>query len=474
MRPPATDPATRWTAGLWGLLLVLSGNMLIDALEVSVAVVALPSIGTQLGVPISALHATISGFALGFGGFLLVGRRVVERIGRRRVYLAALLVFAAASVAGALAGDMYLLVATRFVKGFCVALTAPTGLAIISGTFAAGPDRTRAISVYSTMGASGFSVGLVLSGLLTGISWRWALLFPAPVAVALFVAGVWLIPPDAPVVAASRRYDVAGGLALIGAAVLLLYGITSGAGTGWATPLTIGALLLAAVSLTAFVLVQRGTADPLVHLGGLARGPLARSVLGAVTLNGSYWGFLYVVTLHLQGPAGWTPLQTGLAILPASLLPTLVAPFAARLVGAVGAPRLIAMGAAAPPVGYALYLGAGARPDYVTGVLPVMVLVGLGFALGFSSLHVQAMTGATPDEAGPVSAAYQTAVQIGGAVVLAGTAAVLVAGQRPALLVVTAIGAGGLLVALTALWPVPRIPIHRPPEGGRRRHEHTR
>lgn len=462
----------RWTARLWGLLFVLSGNMLIDALEVSVTVVALPSIGTELNFAASALHWTVSGFALGFGGLLLFGERLVALLGRRRVYLTALLGFAAASLVGAVVDDAALLVATRFVKGFCVALTAPTGLAIISGAFPPGPARNRAMSVYSLFGASGFSVGLLLSGLLTGLSWRWTFLFPAPVALALFVAGLWLIPSDGPARTGPRCYDAAGALTFTGAVALLLYAVTTCVEAGWAGPRTLGAFGLAAVLLVLFVHIERVSTQPLMRLGVLTHGPLVRSVLGAASLNGSYWGFLYVVTLHLQGPADWSPLQAGLAMLPASLLLTMAAPFSGRLVDRVGAARLIAFGAAAPPIGYALYLTAGPAPGYAA-VLPTMLLVGLGFVLGFSALHVQALTGAASDKQGMVSGVYQTAVQIGGVVVLAVTAALLadrrpgagapavefVAAQRPALVLVTAVGAAGVLVAFAGLVPKSRSAV---------------
>lgn len=483
MTATTVDAPARWGAPLWGLLFVLSGNMLIDALEVSVTVVALPSIGDDLKFPPAALHWTISGFALGFGGLLLFGGRVVALLGRQRVYLAALLGFAAASLLGAVVDDAALLVVIRFVKGVCVALTAPTGLAIIGRTFAEGPVRDRAVSVYSLFGASGFSVGLVLSGLLTGLSWRWTFLFPAPVALVLFVAGLWLIPRDQPVHTGPHRYDAAGALTFTGAAALLLYAVTTGPEAGWADPRTLGAFVLAAVLLGIFARAERAGRQPLVRLDVVTRGPIVRSMLGAAALNGSYWGFLYVVTLHLQGPVGWSPLQTGLAMLPASLLLTLAAPFSGRLVGRVGAARLIALGAFAPPTGYVLYLAAGPEPVYSTAILPAMLFVGLGFALGFSALHVQAVDGAAPDEQGMVSGVYQTAVQIGGALVLAVTAALLtgrsaaasapalVGAQRPALVLVTAVGLGGLLIALAGLRSAAqsRSDNRRHPAGGRLR-----
>lgn len=439
---------TRWTPALWALLFVLSGNMLIDALEVSIAVVALPSIGTDLSLPPPALHWTITSFALGFGGFLLVGARIVARLGRRRVYLGALLGFAAATVVGATTADATLFLVTRFVTGVCVALTAPTGMAIIAGTFAEGPARGRAVSVYALFGASGFSVGLVLAGLLTGISWRATFLFPAPVAVALFVAGWWLIPRDG-ATTGTRGYDLAGAAALVGAAVLLPVAVTLGVDD----PRGVVALGLTVVLAGVFVAVERVADRPLVRLGILRRGPLVRSILGAATLNGSYWGFLYVVTLQLQGPADWSPLQTGLAILPASVLPVLVVPVAGRLIARVGAARLIAIGATASPVGYVLYLvaEAGEAPAYPTAVLPAMLLVGFGFALGFAALHLQAMTGVAADDHAMVSGTYQTAVQLGGVVVLTGTATLFAGGGAGALLLVVAVGTAGVAVSLAGV-----------------------
>jgi predicted MFS family arabinose efflux permease len=376
-----------------GLLLVLSGNMLLDALEVSIVVIALPSIGTDLRLSPGVVHSLMSGFALGFGGLLLPGARLVAALGRRRVYLVSLLVFAGVSVLGWRTGAAVPLIATRVVKGGCVALTAPTGLAIIAAAFPEGPARNRAVSTYSLFGACGFAVGLVASGILTGAGWRWIFLVPAPVALALFAFGVWLIPGDEPGPAAAAR-------------------------PAWSR-----------------VLRHR---------------PLLRSALGAATLNGSYWGFLFIGTFHLQ--RHWSPLWTALALLPSSVLLALAAAFSARLVGRFGTARLIALGAAAPPLGYALFLPLRSPPDYATGVLPAVVLVGLGFVLAFAALNVQALAGFSGADQKAAGAVYQTAVQLGGAVTLAVTAGIVASGGlRPALLFIIAAGVLGLLVALTAV-----------------------
>src|SRR5581483_5349782 len=191
------------------LLLVLSATMLIDALEVSVVVVALPSIagpsvGGGLRVPLSTAQWLMSGFALGFGGMLLFGGRVVDQLGQRRVYLVALLCYAALCVVSGLAPNAGVLIVSRVGRGCCAALTAPTGLGIIARTFPEGAARNRALAVYAAFGASGFTAGLLASGLLTEISWRWTLIFPAPVALVI-VAVAWRAIPRAEPGQALRR-----------------------------------------------------------------------------------------------------------------------------------------------------------------------------------------------------------------------------------------------------------------------------
>lgn len=378
------------TAAPAGLLSVLSANMLLDALEVSAMVVALPSIGAELNVGPAVLQWTLSGFALGFGGLLLFGGPVLGLFGRRRAYLGALVLFAVASLLGAVTASVELLLVTRFVKGCCVALTAPTGLAIITATFPTGRGRDRAVSVYTLFGASGFSAGLVCSGLLTEASWRWTLLFPSPVALALFVFGLRLIPADTE----PRRY-------------------------------------------------------PLPRLKILRRRSLSRASLAAGALNGSYWGFLLVLTLHLQQRLGWSPARTGIALLPASLPLALTALWSGLLVRRFGAALLVTLGCALATTGYGL-LALDPAKKYLTDVLPALAFVGLGFVLAFAALHVHAVTGIPPDEQRMASSLYQSAVQLGGALTVV-LVAVLLARDGPALLAVTAVGLAGTLVASTGV-----------------------
>ena len=252
----------RWSPRLWGLLVVLCGALFLDALDVSMVGVALPSIRADLGLSTASLQWVVSGYVLGYGGLLLLGGRAADLLGRRRVFLAALAVFAVASLLGGLVSTGPLLIAARLVKGMAAAFTAPAGLSIITTTFAEGPARNRALGIYSAFGAAGFSLGLVLSGLLTEISWRWTLLLPAPVAAVVLAAAVRLIPRDDPAARAGRRFDLPGAAAVTAGMLLLVYAVTGAPQDGWASARTLLSFAGAAALLGAFVLIERRSRDP--------------------------------------------------------------------------------------------------------------------------------------------------------------------------------------------------------------------
>ncbi|MFA3873250.1 MFS transporter [Streptomyces sp. MMCC 100] len=381
--------APRAGSGRRALLFVLAGNMLIDALEVSVMLVALPAMGRDLGLSAVAGQWVMSGFAAGFAALLLLGPRLVARWGRRRVYLAALPVFIAASVAGGFSDQGAVLIATRVVKGMCAALTAPTGLGIISTAYLPGPEQRRAVSVYSLFGAAGFTAGLLASGALTGLSWRWNPVFPAPFALLLLIVGVRLIPPDtAPTAAAPLRATLAR-------------------------------------------LVRNG--------------PFVRSAVCAATLNGTYLGLLLLLTHWLHDQWGWSSWRTALAFLPACVPLAFALPFTGRMVGRFGTERLIAAGGCAAAAGCVTTLLTGPPETYVTGVLPALLCVETGFVLSFAALNLQATSGMSPEHRGAAVPVYQTAVQLGPLLALPAVTAAVTGGYRQALLLLTALSTAGAL-----------------------------
>src|SRR5487761_1766918 len=450
--PLSPSPAARWSPRLWAILVVLCGALFLDALDVSMVGVALPSIRASLGLTTSSLQWVVSGYVLGYGGLLLLGGRAADLLGRRRAFLAALAVFAVASLFGGLVSSAGLLIAARFVKGAAAA-------------FAEGPERNRAVSIYSAFGASGFSLGLVLSGLLTEVSWRWTLLLPAPVAVFILVAAIRLIPREAARGRRSRRFDVPGAVTVTGAMLLLVAALVGAPQSGWASATTLGSFAGAAVLLAAFGVIERRSPDPLLPLGIFRSASLTRANLCALVLFGSYVSFQFLVTQYLQTASGWSALATALAFLPAGVLVVIASPRMGPLLDRFGSARMVAVALGCLVAGYAWFLRIGPHPDYPAVILPSVLLIGAAFGLGFSALNVQATAGVADAEQGLASGILQTSFQVGGAIVLAivtavvsarggnrlATPATMLAAYRPALEVITGVAALGVAVAVSGL-----------------------
>ncbi|MBE8518825.1 MFS transporter [Amycolatopsis sp. H6(2020)] len=454
--------STRWDARLWGVLLTVSIVIGLDALDVSMVGVALPAIQADLGLSTNALQWVVSGYVLGYGGLLLLGGRTADLLGRRRVFLVAVAVFALASLLGGLVDDGALLIASRFIKGLAAAFTAPAALSIITTTFQEGPARNKAISIFAVFGASGYSAGLVFSGLLTEIGWRWTFLLPAPIALVALVAAWKLIPSYR--AEEGRGYDFPGAITGAAGSLLLVFGVVEAPEIGWAAPRTLITFAVALALLVTFVVIEKRSRHPLLRLGILRSGPLARANLGGALFFGAYIGFQFVVMLYLQRVLGWSALQTALGFLPAALIVAFGSPRIEPLIDRLGTSRTIFAGVVAHVIGYALFLRIDEHSGYAGSVLPSMILLGIGFTLAFSSLNIQATAGISDNEQGLAGGLLNTSLQVGGAIGLAVVTAVLTAnggreaspaalltGLTPALSVVTGIAVLGLLVAISGL-----------------------
>lgn len=460
----ASASPERWSPRLWGTLLVLCAAMFLDALDVSMVGVALPSIGSELNLSTSTLQWVVSGYILGYGGLLLLGGRAADLLGRRRVFLIALAVFALASLLGGFVDSGPLLIASRFIKGLSAAFTAPAGLSIITTTFAEGPLRNRALTIYTTCAATGFSMGLVLSGLLTEASWRLTMLLPAPIAVIALIAGLKLIPRSAREKNVGG-YDVPGAVTGTAAMLLLVFTVVEAPEAGWASARTLLSFLAAAVLLTVFVRIELRSASPLIRLGVLRSGPQLRAQIGAMTFFGGYVFFQFLATQYFQTLLGWSALETALAFLPAGALVALSSTKVGSVIDRFGTPRVIVAGFVLLVASYVLFLRVSLTPSYASMVLPSMILLGFACALVFPSLNIQATNGVDDDEQGMVSGLLNTSIQVGGAIFLAVVTAVITAAShgsdaspqavldsyRPGLIVVTAIAVAGLLITLTGV-----------------------
>jgi MFS family permease len=454
--------AVRWTRAQWLLLMVVCTVLALDGLDVSMVGVALPSIGHELNLGTDSLQWIVSAYVLGYGSLLLLGGRLADLLGRRRIFLIALSVFAAASLLGGLVDDPAILIATRFVKGLAAAFTAPTGFSIITTNFAEGRERNKALSIFTTFGASGFSLGLVVGGLMTSLSWRWTFLVSVPIAVLVVILGNRFIPRDTPD-ATDSGHDIWGAVTLALGMLGLVYTLVSAPEQGWGSVATIAGFIISAAVLAAFAVIENKVRHPLIRFGILREGWVARANLSAVGLFGSYLSFQFIVTLFLQSALGWSPLAMALALLPTGLIVATSAPFADRLINVFGATRLILAGLAAMGLGYVLFLRVGTTPNYALDILPSIILLGIGFALAFPSINVQATAGIQDSEQGLAAGLIQTSTQVGAALVLAVTTAMVSGGHsdggtvpsaaamleqyRPGLMLSAAVAIAALLVA---------------------------
>ena len=429
--PPAAEASglhvrdLNWTPAVWLLLVVVCGALFLDGLDLSMIGVALPSIGHSLALSAGSLQWIVSGYVLGYGSLLLLGGRTADLVSRRTVFLAAVSVFALASVLSAGMSSGPALIALRFIKGASAGFTVPAGLSILTTTFAEGPARNRAFAVYTLCGASGFSLGLVFGGLLTELGWRAPLLVPGPIALALVVAGWRVIPRSRSGAFALRHFDLLGALTGTGALLLLVYGVVEAPAHGWTSPSTIVCLLASAAAMLAFVRIERRHPHPLLRLGILRSPALVHANVAAAAMFGSYAAFQFLVTLYVQDSLGWTPIGMAMAFLPAGLIVLASAPRIDRLIARLPTAVIILVGLLAFVAGYGLFLRATPGMPYVQFMLPTMLLIGIGFALCFAALNAQATGGVADHEQGLASGLLNTSLQIGGAVVLAVVTAIL-------------------------------------------------
>ncbi|MCW3048551.1 MAG: major facilitator superfamily 1 [Solirubrobacterales bacterium] len=454
----------RWTTGTWAALMLLCGVLFMDGLDVSMVGVALPSIRKDLGLSTAQLQWVVSGYVLGYGGLLLLGGRAADLLGRRRVLIVGLSVFTVASLLGGLVSDANLLIGTRFLKGASAAFTAPAGLSYITTTFAEGPVRNKALSVYTAFGASGFSSGLILGGLLTQAGWRFTFLLPVPFALLILTLAPRLLAKDPPSEPVRGGFDVAGAVTITAGMLLLVRTVVRAPGAGWTSATTIVSFAIAVALLTAFVTIEKRTRRPLVRLGILSAGHIRRANFGAMATAGSYFGFQFVATLYLQSVLGWSALETALAFLPAGLLVAFGSTRVGPLVDRFGTAPLMAIAFVSFAAGYALFLRADMNPSYVLVILPTMLLLGVGFALGFPSFNMQGTMGVADHEQGLASGLINTSFQVGGAITLAVVSAVIgngtasgadaqafLSNSHTAVGVVTGVAALGLVSALSGL-----------------------
>ena len=447
-------------ARAWGLLLVLSGAIFLEGIDVSMMGVALPSIRADLGMTTSSLQWVVSAYVLGYGGFVLLGGRAADLLGRRRMFLGWLVVFVAFSGLGGLAEDGWVLILARFVTGVAAAFLAPAGLSIITTMFAEGPVRNRAVLVYAGAAAGGFSLGMLTGGLLTAVDWRWVFFAPVVVAAAILIAAIVLIPREERRERTAGGFDVPGTLTLTGAMLLLVIAVVHAPEVAIGT--TLVALAGAGVLFAAFVRIERRSAAPLVRLGILRSAPLLRANAGALLLVGSFMAFQLVAVLYMQELRDWSTVETGLALAVVGIDAVLAPTLTPMLVNRFGNRRVLAAGMVLAVLAYLLFLPVGPDWSFWT-MLPAFLALGLAFTLAYGPLTIAATDGVAGEEQGLASGLLTTSFQFGAALGLAVVTAVIVAataddspqavleGYRAGLVVPLAAAAIGAVLMATGL-----------------------
>jgi EmrB/QacA subfamily drug resistance transporter len=447
-------------------VIVLCLTQLILVIDNSVVNVALPQIRHALGFSATGLSWVVTSYALVFGGLVLLSGKVGSIIGPRRALLVGVSIFTVASALGGAATTPAMLVAARVLQGLGAALAAPGTLVLLMSITRPGAQRARAMSVFVLAIGIGAGLGLVLGGLLTtSLGWEWVMYVNVPVGLVVLV-GVRLLVPEAPRVPA--RLDVGGAVASTAGMTGLVYGLINAAAEGWADPVVLGSFTVAIIGLLALVLIERRHAAPVVPLEFFATMRSAAPLLAMMLIPAGQAGFLYFAALFTQNALGFTPLQTGLSVLPfsAALLATnlltgrLVPRYGERLVGALGMSALLA--------GLVWMSRIDAGDTFAGGLLGPFVLLGLGAGLTVAPLTAVIMHQAPAARLGAASSLNQGMQQLGGALGLAvmttvyGSAAAGGAGEAEA--IATALTAGVVfpLLALTlfATWARPTTTTH--------------
>ncbi|MEO3749331.1 MFS transporter [Streptomyces sp. B6B3] len=416
-------PVDRESGRSRALLLVLCGTIFLEGSDVAMLAVAVPTIRADLGLSTGTAAWVMSGYVLGYAGFTLLGGRAADLLGRRRMFLVWLGVFLVFSILGGFATDGWMLVVARFVTGVAAAFMTPAAMSIITTSYPEGPRRDRALLVFAGVGAGGFTLGLVIGGLLTELGWRWVFFAPVFLAGALLLAALRLVPAEVRPERAPGGFDVVGAASAASAMLLLAYGIVRLEHGGEGLGLTLGALAAGLALVVAFVLVERRVRAPLVRLGIFRRAAMVRADVGALLFLGAFFGFQFIVTLYLQELRGWSSLRTAIALVAMGCDVVLAPTLTPRLVHRYGNGRVIFGGFLLAIVSYGLFLPVGMDWSYAA-MFPSLVIAGVAFALAYGPLTIAATDSVAEEEQGLAGGLLYTFTQFGSAVGISAVTAV--------------------------------------------------
>jgi MFS family permease len=396
-------------------LAVLAGALALDLSGLAVLNAALPQIGARFGLDDSTLQWTMTAYAVAFAGFLLLAGRMADVFGRRRVFAVGVALFTAAALAGSLTPDFAILIAARGVQGVGAALSGPAALALLMEVFPEGPARNRALSVYAAVGAASFSGGVLLGGALTQLlGWRSVLAFSVVLGVGVLAA----IRAGLPGGKGDRgSLGLPGAVAVTLGLVLMVFAVSRGGESGWGEAGTLGALAAAAVSLTAFAVWERRAPEPLLPRAIFRTASVRAAALTAFLQYASAIGLLFFAPLYLQGLLGYSPFESGLAVLPMSLTVFLTATFfTGRLLARFGTRALMIAGLVLMGLSTVAWMWTPLDGAYWSHALPGLVLSGVGQGLAFPAMTSAALAGVPEHQHAVAGAVNVIAQQVGASV----------------------------------------------------------
>ena len=403
----------------WSILVVIGIAQLMVVLDATVVNVALPSIQHGLGLSPANLQWVVNAYTLTFGGFLLLGGRMADLFGRRRLFFAGVGVFTVASLINGLASSSGMLVGSRALQGFGAALVSPAALAIVNNTFPGGDDQRKALSLFAALSAGGAAIGLLLGGILTqALSWPWIFFVNVPI-------GVLAIPLALRFVPGTRgepgqgRPDVLGAVSITAGIALLIYTIVKTQSDGWGSAQTLIEGGIAIALIVAFVVIEARAREPIVRLRIFRKRALASGDAAMFFLAAGMFANFYFGTLYLQEILHFNPIETGLAFLPVALLIGVAAGISQRIVPRFGIRAVAITGVTIGAAGLALMARAGVHSTYAGTLLPSFVLLAVGLGLAFVPATLIGVSSVGHEDAGLASGLFNTAQQIGGALGLA-------------------------------------------------------
>jgi EmrB/QacA subfamily drug resistance transporter len=400
----------------WLALAVVGTAFFMTILDVSIVNVALPTIGSKLHFSQGNLQWVVTAYALTFGGFLLLGGRAADLLGRRRVFMFGVALFSIASLVCGLATSDTVLIAARAVQGLGGAIISPAALSIVSTTFTEGAERNKALGIWGALGGSGAAVGVLLGGVLTKYAgWEWIFFVNVPVGALVLVAAPQIVR-ESRVETDERRYDPLGAITITGGLALLVYAISRAPFVGWGTPRTILLLIGSVALIAAFLFIERRVPKPLMPFSIFRVRTVAGANIVGFLLGAVIFANFFVLTLYVQDVLHYSPLKAGVTFVATAGTAVIAAGASQALVTRVGVKPILALGLVLLTAGMVWYTQIPAHGNYASNLLPGYLLVGVGIAFSFVPVSIAALAGVAADEAGLASGLINTSQQIGGAI----------------------------------------------------------